>query len=62
MRAVQFVQLSDDELMTCWHWDSSADWDAAQPRFAPFLQQHVIPHLAGTPDRVGGEVVVEILP
>jgi hypothetical protein len=62
MRGVQFVRLGADELMTCWHWDSEADWNAAQAAFAPFLQQHVIPNLAGPPDRVSGEIVVEILP
>ena len=61
-RGVQFVQLSDDEVMTCWQWDSEADWDAAQARFGPFLQQHVAPQLAGPPDRVSGEVVLQVTP
>jgi hypothetical protein len=61
-RGVQFVQLSDDEVMTDWHWDSEADWDAAQARFGPFMQQHVVPNLAGPPERVGGEVVLQVMP
>jgi hypothetical protein len=48
--------------MTIWQWDRAADWDAAQERFGPYLQQHVVPHLAGPPDRVGAEVVVKIAP
>jgi heme-degrading monooxygenase HmoA len=61
-RSVRFVQLSDEEMMTDWHWDSEADWDAAQARFGPFLQQHVAPNLAQPPERVGGEVVLEVAP
>ena len=59
-RGVHFVRLSDDEMMTDWHWDSEADWEAAQGRFGPFMQQHVVPHLAGPPERVGGEVVLQV--
>jgi len=59
-RSVRFVRLSDDEMMTDWHWDSEADWDAAQAKFGPFLQQHVGPNLAQAPERVGGEVVLEV--
>ncbi len=61
-RGVDFVQLSDDEVMTDWHWDSEADWDAAQARFGPFMQQHVVPNLAGPPERVGGDVVLQVTP
>ena len=61
-RGVRFVRLGDDEVMTDWHWDSEADWEAAQARFGPFLQQHVGPHLAGPPERFGGEVVLEVTP
>jgi heme-degrading monooxygenase HmoA len=61
-RSVQFVQLSSDEVMTVWHWDSAADWDAAQARFGPFMQQHVVPNLAQPPERAAGEVVLEVLP
>ena len=61
-RGVEFVQLSDDEVMTVWHWDSEADSGAAQARFGPFLQEHVVPHLAQPPERVGGEVVFQITP
>jgi hypothetical protein len=61
-RGVQFVQLSDDEVMTVWQWDSAGDWEAAQARFGPFLQQHVAPHLAQPPERAGGEVVLQVTP
>jgi hypothetical protein len=61
-RGVQFVQLSNDEVMTVWQWVNEADWDAAQARFGPFLQEHVVPHLAGPPERVGGQVVMEVKP
>ena len=61
-RGVNFAWLSDEEMLTDWHWDSAADWDAAQARFGPFLQQHVGPNLAGPPDRLGGEVVLQITP
>lgn len=62
LRSVRFVQLADDELLTDWHWDRAEDWEAAQPAFAPFLRDQVVPLLAGPPDRVMGDVVLEIAP
>lgn len=61
-RGVQFVQLSDDEVMTVWEWESEADWEGAQARFGPFLQQHVAPHLAQPPERASGAVVLQVTP
>ena len=61
-RGVYFARPSDDELMTVWLWDSAADWEAALARFGPFLQQHVVPNLAQPPERVGGEVVLQVMP
>jgi hypothetical protein len=61
-RGVEFVALRDDEVMTVWHWDRAADWEAAQARFGPFMQQHVVPHLAKPPERAAGEVVAHITP
>jgi hypothetical protein len=61
-RGVVFARPADDEMMAVWRWDSAADWDAALARLGPYLQQHVIPHLAGPPERVGGEVIAEITP
>ena|SRR5437667_3586317 len=61
-RSVRFVQLNDEEVMTDWLWDSEADWDAAQARFGPFMQENVVPNLDGPPERVGGEVVLQITP
>ena len=61
-RGVYFVRPSDDEVMTVWLWDSEADWEAALARLGPFLQQHVVPNLAQPPERIGGEVVVQIMP
>src|ERR1700730_17171739 len=61
-RGVYFVRPSDDEVMTVWLWDSEADWEVALARLGPFLQQHVVPNLAQPPERIGGEVVVQITP
>ena len=61
-RGVNFVRLSDDELMTVWIWDSSADWEAALARFGPVLQEYVVPNLAQPPERVGGEIVLQVAP
>lgn len=61
-RGVYFVRVSDEDLMTVWLWDSEADWEAAFPRFGPSLQANVAPHLAGPPDRAGGEVVFHVTP
>ena len=61
-RGVYFARLSDDELMTVWLFDSQAAWEAALPRFGPLLQQYVVPNLAQPPERVGGEVVVQVTP
>ena len=58
-RAVSFARPSDDEVIAVWLWDSAADWEAAQPRFGPALQEYVVPNLAGPPERVGGEVVLQ---
>jgi hypothetical protein len=51
-----------DELMAVWLWGSAAHWDAALARFGPLLQEYVVPNLAGPPERVGGEVVVQATP
>ena len=59
-RGVYFARPSEDEVMAVWLWDSAADWDAALPRFGPSLQAHIVPHLAQPPERVGGEVVVQV--
>jgi hypothetical protein len=61
-RGVFFARVSDDELMTVWLWDSEADWEAALARMGPLLQQHVVPHLAQPPERLGGEVVAQVMP
>jgi hypothetical protein len=61
-QSVRFVRLSDDELMTDWHWDSEADWEGAQASFAPFFQDQVTPHLAQPPERYAGDVALEITP
>jgi hypothetical protein len=61
-RGVYFARPSDDEVMAVWLWDSAADWEAALARFGPLLQEYVVPHLAGPPERVGGEVVVQVAP
>jgi heme-degrading monooxygenase HmoA len=61
-RGVYLARPSDDEVMTVWLWDSQADWEAGLARFGPYLQQHVVPHLAGPPERVGVEVDVQIAP
>ena len=61
-RGVYFARLSDDELMAVWLWDSEADWDAALARFGPLLQEYVVPNLVQPPDRVGGDVVVQVTP
>jgi hypothetical protein len=61
-RGVYFVRTSEDELMTVWLWDNQEGWEAALARFGPFLQQHVVPNLAQPPERVAGEVVVQVTP
>jgi hypothetical protein len=61
-RSLQLVRITDEELMTVWLWDDEADWDAAQAAFGPLLQEYVVPNLAAPPDRVGGEVVLEVRP
>ncbi len=61
-RGVYFARASDDELMTVWLWDSKADWEAALARFGPLLQEYVVPNLAQPPDRVDGEVVLQVTP
>jgi hypothetical protein len=61
-QSVRFVQLSDDEVMTDWHWDSEADWEAAQASYGPFLQDQVAPQLAQPPERYAGDVALEITP
>ncbi len=52
----------DDELMTVWLWDSQADWEAALGRLGPFIQQNFAPDLAQPPERLGGEVVMQVTP
>lgn len=61
-RGVYFARPSDDEVMAVWLWDSATDWEVALTRFGPLLQEYVIPNLAEMPERVGGEVVVQVTP
>lgn len=61
-RGVYFARPDDDELMAVWLWDSEADWQSALAQLGPYLQQHVVPNLAQPPERVGGEVVAQIMP
>jgi hypothetical protein len=61
-RGVYFASPSDDEVMTVWLWESEAGWETALDRLGPLLQQYVIPNLAEPPERVGGEVLVEVSP
>jgi hypothetical protein len=61
-RGVYLARPSDDELMTVWLWDTEADWEAALARFGPLLREYVVPNLAEPPERVGGEVVVQVTP
>jgi hypothetical protein len=61
---VHFVQLSDDELMTDWRWDSEEDWEAAQARLGSGLSCSNTSSLTWLvlPKRVGGEVVLQVTP
>jgi hypothetical protein len=61
-RGVYFARASDDELITVRLWDSEADWDAALARFGPLLHEYVVPNLAGPPERVSDELVLEVTP
>jgi hypothetical protein len=59
-RHLYTVRPSQNELMMLWVWDSAADWEAAQPKFGPALQEYVVPNLAGPPERVGGDILLDI--
>ncbi len=48
--------------MTVWMWDNAADWEAAAPKFGPALAEYVVPNLTEPPERIGGDVVVEVTP
>ena len=61
-RGLYLTRVSDNELMTVWLWDSQADWDAAFVRFGPLLQEYILPNVAQPPERVGGEVVLQLAP
>jgi len=61
-RGLHVVRASDEELLNLWLWDREADGEAAQPRFGPALQAYVVPNLAQPPERVGGEVVLQVMP
>jgi hypothetical protein len=61
-RSLDMVQLSEDEMMTVWQWDNESDWDAAQGRIGPFIQEYVAPNLASPAERVGGDIVFQIRP
>jgi hypothetical protein len=61
-RGVSFLRVGADEMMAVWLWDSAADWDAALARLGPWLQANAFPYLAKPPERVGGDVVLEIKP
>jgi hypothetical protein len=59
-QSLHVVRPGDDEVLMVWRWEREADWQAAQPRFGPALQEYVVPNLAGPPERFGGEVVLDV--
>jgi hypothetical protein len=61
-RGLELVRIGVDELVTVWHCESVADWEAAPARFGPLLQEDVIPNLVHAPDRFGGAVVKSVSP
>jgi hypothetical protein len=61
-RGVIFASPGEDEMMTIWQWDRKEDWDAAQAAFGPYLQENVVPNLAGPPERTLADVVLQITP
>jgi hypothetical protein len=46
--------------MTVWLWDSAADWDAALAKLGPFIQANFAPNLAQPPERLGGDVALQV--
>jgi hypothetical protein len=54
------VRPEDNELMTVWLWDSAADWDAALAKLGPFIQANFAPNLAQPPERLGGDVALQV--
>jgi hypothetical protein len=60
-RGIYLTRPNDDELMLIWLWESAAHWEAALPRFGPFLQQHDVPNLSRAPERIGGDTVLQIV-
>jgi hypothetical protein len=54
------VRPADNELMTVWLWDSESDWEAALARLGPFIQENFGPHLSQPPERLGGDVAIQV--
>ena len=61
-RAFYLSQVADDEVMAVWLWDSRADSEQALGQVGPWLMQQVLPALDRPPDRVGGEVLLQVAP
>jgi hypothetical protein len=54
------VRPEENELMTVWLWDSAEDWDAALAKLGPFIQENFAPNLAQPPERLGGDVAMQV--
>lgn len=61
-RGVYFARPSELEIFAVSFWDSEGDWQSALTHLAPYLQQHVIPHLERPPDRLAGDIVTQVMP
>ena len=59
-RGLYAAQPTENEVLMVWLWDDEAAWEKALVDLGPALQEYVLPNLALPPERVGGEVVVEI--
>ena len=61
-RGLYLSQVADDEVMAVWLWDSRADSEQALGQVGPWHMQQVLPALDRPPERVGGEVLLQVAP
>ena len=61
-RGLYLSQVADDEVMAVWLWDSRADSEQALGQVGLWLMQQVLPALDRPPERVGGEVLLQVAP
>ena len=59
-RAFYLSQVGDDEVLAVWLWESRDASEQALKQVGPWLLKQVLPVLDRPPERIGGDVLLEV--